>query len=152
MKTSRTAAIRCWTTKCSNKCWRLHILEMKILRSANENWVKQVLHPQANVWDTFLTQVQNSHPCYQWQEPPPWQGSEGEDVILSLTVDGPAADARTICFQPGTTKLKTGDEQSELYPSYSRWWENESFLRSCNVEDTAITYSCHNRMHGHYIP
>ena len=42
--------------------------------------------------------------------------TQGEDVVLSLTVDGPVADARTICFQPATTTLKTGDEQLELYP------------------------------------
>jgi hypothetical protein len=42
--------------------------------------------------------------------------TQGEDVVLSLTVDGPLADARTICFQLATTMLKTGDEQLELYP------------------------------------
>lgn len=42
--------------------------------------------------------------------------TQGEDVVLALTVDGPVADARTICFQPASTTLKTGDEQLELYP------------------------------------
>jgi hypothetical protein len=42
--------------------------------------------------------------------------THGEDVVLSLTVDSPVADARTIRFQPATTMLKTGNEQLELYP------------------------------------
>ncbi len=41
--------------------------------------------------------------------------TQGEDVVLSLTVDGPVADAKTLCFQPATTMLKTGDKQLELY-------------------------------------
>jgi hypothetical protein len=42
--------------------------------------------------------------------------TQGEDVILSLTVNGPVAEARIICFQIATAKHITGDEQLELYP------------------------------------
>ena len=43
--------------------------------------------------------------------------TQGEDVVLSLTIDGPIADPRTICFQPAeTASLRDGDEQIELYP------------------------------------
>jgi hypothetical protein len=42
--------------------------------------------------------------------------TQGEDCVLSLTVDAPE-DPRTICFQPANTiELKNGDEQIELYP------------------------------------
>ena len=44
--------------------------------------------------------------------------TQGEDVVLSVTVDGPIANPRTICFQPakGSRCLGEGDEQIELYP------------------------------------
>ena len=43
---------------------------------------------------------------------------QGEDVILSLIVDGGSVtDPQTICFQPkNTSPLKNGDEQIELFP------------------------------------
>jgi alkylated DNA repair dioxygenase AlkB len=42
--------------------------------------------------------------------------TQGEDLILSLTVDTPH-DTRSICFQPSNdTPLVSGDEQIELYP------------------------------------
>ena len=42
--------------------------------------------------------------------------TQGEDVVLSLTVESPP-DPRTICFQPANTmELQMGDEQIELYP------------------------------------
>jgi hypothetical protein len=42
--------------------------------------------------------------------------TQGEDMVLSLTVDGPD-DTRAICFQPANTKeLQDLDEQIELFP------------------------------------
>ena len=42
--------------------------------------------------------------------------TQGEDLVLSLTVDTPN-DPRSICFQPANdTPLQAGDEQIELYP------------------------------------
>jgi SAD/SRA domain len=42
--------------------------------------------------------------------------TQGEDMVLSLTVDGPD-DTRSICFQPANTKaLQDLDEQIELFP------------------------------------
>lgn len=42
--------------------------------------------------------------------------TQGEDLVLSVTVEAPS-DPRTICFQPeNKASLQTGDEQIELYP------------------------------------
>ena len=41
--------------------------------------------------------------------------TQGEDVVASLTVDGPPGDARTICFQPASGP-EDGDQQLELFP------------------------------------
>jgi hypothetical protein len=41
--------------------------------------------------------------------------TQGEDTVASLTVDGQADDARTICFQPASSP-ENGDQQLELFP------------------------------------
>ncbi len=41
--------------------------------------------------------------------------TQGEDVVASLTVNGPTGNARTICFQPASSP-EDGDQQLELFP------------------------------------
>jgi hypothetical protein len=54
--------------------------------------------------------------------------TQGEDVVLSLTVDGPE-DPRTICFQPANTMdLQDGDEQIEVYTQ-----SEVQFETSCQI-------------------
>ncbi len=59
--------------------------------------------------------------------------TQGKDVVLSLTVDGPVADARTICFHPATTMLKTGDEQLELYPIPGDGYSMDGNVQASNI-------------------
>jgi alkylated DNA repair dioxygenase AlkB len=70
--------------------------------------------------------------------------TQGEDVVLSLTVDGPVADARTICFQPSnTTTLKTGDEQLELYPIPGDGYSMDGAVQSSYVHAMLKTSPLH---------
>jgi hypothetical protein len=81
--------------------------------------------------------------------------TQGEDVVISLTMDGPLADARTICFQPATRMIKTGNEQLELYPipgdRYSMDGNVQASYVHAMLKYIAITRG-HNRTHGHYLP
>jgi RNA-binding protein YhbY len=76
--------------------------------------------------------------------------TQGEDVVLSLlTVDGPMADARTICFQPATTMLKTGDEQLELYPIPGDRYSMDGNVQASYVHAMLKTRPSHVATTGH---
>ena len=64
-------------------------------------------------------------------------------MVLSLTVDGPMADARIICFQPATRTLKTGNEQMELYPI-----PGDGYSINGNVQAPYVLMQC--LRHGHH--
>ena len=72
--------------------------------------------------------------------------TQGEDVILSLTVDGSVTNPRTICFQPANTwPLKNGDEQIELYPIPGDVYSMDGFVQKGYVHAMLKT---NTKMHG----
>lgn len=58
--------------------------------------------------------------------------TQGEDTVASLTVDGPADDASTICIQPASSP-EDGDQLLELFPMKGVVYTMDELVQKFNV-------------------